>query len=38
MANELNLDEMDESSIVNSDPVLKSDNGMEDYDLSLIHI
>ena len=33
MANELNLDEMDESSIVNSDPVLKSDNGMEDYDI-----
>ena len=33
MANELNLDEMDDSSIVNSDPVLKSDNGMEDYDI-----
>lgn len=33
MTNELNLDEMDESGIVNNDPVLKSDNGMEDYDI-----
>ena len=33
MTNELNLDEMDESGIVNYDPVLKSDNGMEDYDI-----
>ena len=33
MANELNLDEMDESSIVNSEPVLKSDSDMEDYDI-----
>ena len=33
MTNELNLDGMDESGIVNNDPVLKSDNGMEDYDI-----
>ena len=33
MTNELNLDEMDESGIVNNDPVLKSDNGIEDYDI-----
>lgn len=33
MTNELNLDEMDESGIVNSDPVLKSDNGIDDYDI-----
>lgn len=33
MVNELKLDEMDESSIVNSDPILKSDSGMEDYDI-----
>ena len=33
MTNELNLDEMDESGIVNNDPVLKSDSGIEDYDI-----
>lgn len=31
--NNLELDEMDESSALNDEPILKSDNGMEDFDI-----
>lgn len=33
MTKDLELDELDESQVISDEPVLKSDNGIDDYDI-----